>query len=158
MIIIQPVRSLFFVLMRYLIVFIPITLVLLIPIYYWGNLLGSGLINLFGEVQGLFLRPLVISLLYIFIFTALLSSRVEKLNQYLWFNKFSTQEVKRIYKTYIYSITSVFVVTLLVVCLTLFFGSDFWINWFNSRHYLSYYFLIVLVLSPFIAIFPRRAS
>lgn len=158
MTIVQSLRSVFFVLMRYLIVFIPITLVLLMPIYYWGDLLGTGLINLFGEVLGLFLRPLIISLLYIFIFTVLLASRVEKFNQYLWFNKFSTQEVKRIYTTYIYGITSIFVATLIVVFITLFFGSDFWINWFNSRNYLSSYFLIVLVLAPLIAIFPRRAS
>jgi hypothetical protein len=154
----QSILSLFSVLMRYLIVFIPITLVLLMPIYYWGDLLGTGLINLFGDVLGLFLRPLVISLFYIFIFTVLLSSRVENFNQYLWFKKISAQEVKRIYLTYIYGITSIFVATLIVVCLTLFFGSDFWINWFNSRNYLSSYFLIVLVLAPFIAIFPRRAS
>jgi hypothetical protein len=157
MTIIQSICSFSF-LRRYLIVFTSLTLVILIPIYYLGDLLGVGLIKLFGEVLGLFLRPLVISLLYIFIFTALLSSRFEKFSQYLFFNKFSTKDVKRIYKTYVYGLSSIFVVTLVVVCLTLIFGSDFWINWFNSRHYLSYYFVIVLVLSPFIAIFPRRAS
>lgn len=154
----KSMRSLFSVLMRYLIVFIPITLVLLMPIYFWGDLLGTELINLFGDVLGLFLRPLVISFLYIFIFTVMLSSSVEKFNQYLWFNKFSAREVKRIYSTYIYGITSIFVATLIVVCLTLFLGSDFWINWFNSINYLSSYFLIVLVFAPFIAIFPRRKS
>jgi hypothetical protein len=75
----------------------------------------------------------------------------------LWFSRFSTQEVKRIYKTYIYGITSIFGVTLIVVCLTLFFGENFWINWFNSRNYLSLYFLVVLVFAPLLATIPRRA-
>lgn len=154
----QSIRSLFSVLMRYLIVFIPITLVLLMPIYFWGDLLGTSLIQLFGDVLGLFLRPLVIALLYIFIFGTMLSSRFEKFNQYLLCNKFSTKEVKRIYTTYIYGITSIFVVTLIIVFFTLFLGSDFWINWFNSRDYLSFYCLSVLIVAPFVAIFPRRAS
>jgi hypothetical protein len=157
MIIGQSLHSVFSILMRYLIVFLPLTLVLLLPIYYLGDLLGATLIQVFGNVFGLFLRPLIISLLYIFIFAVMLSSRLEKFNQYLWFSRFSTQEIKRIYKTYIYGITSIFGITLIVVCLTLFFGANFWVNWFDSRNYLSLYFLVVLVFAPLIAIIPRRA-
>jgi hypothetical protein len=122
-----------------------------------GDLLGATLIQVFGEVLGLFLRPLLISMFYIFVFSVMLSSRLEKFNQYLWFSKFSTQEIKCIYKTYIYGITSIFGITLIVVCLTLSFGANFWINWCDSRNYLSLYFLVVLVFSPLIAIIPRRA-
>jgi hypothetical protein len=153
----QSLRSVFSALMRYLIVFLPLTIVLLPPIYYLGDLLGATLIQVYGEVFGLFLRPLVISMFYIFVFSVMLSSRLEKFNQYLWFSKFSTQEIKRIYKTYIYGITSIFGVTLIVVCFTLSLGANFWINWFDSRNYLSLYFLVVLVFAPLIATIPRRA-
>ena len=153
----HSLQSGFSVLIRYLIVFLPVTTVILLPIYFWGDLLGASLFQLFGDVLGLFLRPLVISMLYICFFAVMLSSRFEKFNQYLWFSRFSTQEVKRIYKTYIYGITSIFGVTLIVVCLTLFFGENFWINWFNSRNYLSLYFLVVLVFAPLLATIPRRA-
>jgi hypothetical protein len=142
---------------RYLIVFLPITLALLLPIYFWGDFLGATLIQLFGEVLGIFLRPLVISMLNIFVFAVMLSSRLEKFNQYMWFSRFSTQEIKRIYKTYIYGLTSIFGITLIVILLTLFLGSDFWINWFDSRNYLSLYFLVVLLFAPLIVIIPRRA-
>jgi hypothetical protein len=153
----HSLQSGFSVLIRYLIVFLPVNTVILLPIYFWGDLLGATLIQVFGEVFGLFLRPLVISMFYIFVFSAMLSSRLEKFNQYLWFSRFSTQEIKRIYRTYIYGITSIFGVTLIVVCLTLSFGANFWINWFDSRNYLSLYFLVVLVFAPLIAIIPRRA-
>jgi hypothetical protein len=153
----QSLRSVFSSLMRYLVVFLPLTTVLFLPIYYLGDLLGATLIQVFGEVFGLFLRPLVISMFYIFVFFAMLSSRLEKFNQYLWFSRFSTQEIKRIYKTYIYGITSIFGITLIVVCFTLSFGANFWINWFDSRNYLSLYFLVVLVFAPLIATIPRRA-
>jgi hypothetical protein len=157
MIIGQSLHSVFSILMRYLIVFLPLTLILLLPIYYLGDLLGAALIQVFGNVLGLFLRPLIISLLYIFVFAVMLLSRLEKFNQYLWFSRFSTQEIKRIYKTYIYGITSIFGITLIVVCLTLSFGANFWVNWFDSRNYLSLYFLVVLVFAPLIATIPRRA-
>lgn len=152
----KSLRSVFSILMRYLIVFAPITLVLLLPIYYLGDLLGTSLIQVFGDVLGLFFRPLVISMLYIFVFAVMLSSRVEKFNQHLWFSRFSTQEIKRIYKTYIFGLTSIFGITLIVVLLTLYLGSDFWINWFDSRNYLSLYFLVVLMFAPLIAVIPRR--
>lgn len=152
----KSLRSVFSILMRYLIVFAPITLVLLLPIYYLGDLLGATLIQVFGDVLGLFFRPLVISMLYIFVFAVMLSSRVEKFNQHLWFSSFSTQEIKRIYKTYIYGLTSIFGITLIVVLLTLSLGSDFWINWFDSRNYLSLYFLVVLMFAPLIAVIPSR--
>ncbi len=153
----QFFEKVFSALIRYLTVFLPLTLLLLLPIYYWGDLLGVGLIQVFGDSLGLFLRPLVISVLYIFVFAVMLSSRLEKFNQYLWFSRFSTQEIKRIYRTYIYGITSIFGVTLIVVCLTLSFGANFLINWFDSRNYLSLYFLVVLVFAPLIATIPRRA-
>ncbi len=153
----QFFEKVFSALMRYLTVFLPLTLALLLPIYYWGDLFGVGLIQVFGDSLGLFLRPLLISMFYIFVFSVMLSSRLEKFNQYLWFSKFSTQEIKCIYKTYIYGITSIFGITLIVVCLTLSFGANFWINWFDSRNYLSLYFLVVLVFAPLIAIIPRRA-
>jgi hypothetical protein len=157
MIFVQSLRGVFSILMRYLTVFLPLTLALLLPIYYWGDLLGAGLIQLFGNALGLFLRPLVISMLYIFILAVMLSSRFEKFNQHLWFSRFNTDEIKRIYKTYIYGITSIFGITLIVVCLTLTFGENFLINWFDSRNYLSLYFLVVLVFAPLIATIPRRA-
>jgi len=153
----QSVCNVFSILMRYLIVFLPITLALLLPIYYLGDLLGASLFQLFGDVLGLFLRPLVISMLYIFVFTVMLSSRLEKFNQYLWFSRFSTQEIKCIYKIYIYGLTSIFGITLIVILLTIFLGSDFWINWFDSRNYLSLYFLVVLLFAPLITTIPRRA-
>ena len=156
MIFAQSLRSVFSILMRYLIVFIPLTLTLLLPIYYVGDLLGTTLIQVFGDVLGLFFRPLVISMLYILVFSVMLSSRVEKFNQYLWFSRFSIQEIKRIYKTYIYGLTSIFGITLIVVLCNLFLGSDFWINWFDSRNYLSLYFLVVLMFAPLIAVIPRR--
>jgi hypothetical protein len=156
MIIAQSLRMLFSILMRYLIVFLPLTLALLLPIYYLGDLLGASLIQLLGDVLGLFLRPLVISMLYIFIFVVMLSSRVEKFNQYLWFSKFSIQEIKCIYKTYIYGLTSIFGITLIVVLFTLLLGLNFSINWFDSRDYLSLYFLVVLMFAPLIAVIPRR--
>ncbi len=147
----------FSLLIRYLIVFLPLTTLILLPIYFWGDLLGASLFRLFGDVLGLFLRPLVISILYIFVFAVMLSSKLEKLNQYLWFSRFSNQEIKRIYKTYIFGITSIFGITLVIVCLTLSLGENFWINWFDSRNYLSFYFLVVLVFTPLIATIPRRA-
>jgi hypothetical protein len=153
----HSLHSSFSVLIRYLIVFLPVTTVILLPIYFWGDLLGASLFQLFGDVLGLFLRPLVISVLYICVFALMLSTRFEKFNQYLWFSRFSIQEIKRIYKTYIYGITSIFGVTLIVVCLTLSLGENFWINWFDSREYLSLYFLVVLVFTPLIATIPRRA-
>ncbi len=153
----QFFEKVFSALMRYLTVFLPLTLALLLPIYYWGDLFGVGLIQVFGDSIGLFLRPLLISMLYIFVFAVMLSSRLEKFNQYLWFSRFSAQEIKRIYKTYIYGITSIFGATLIIVCLTLSFGSNFWINWFDSINYLPLYFLLVLVFAPLVAIIPRRA-
>jgi len=153
----HSLHSGFSVLIRYLIVFLPLTTLILLPIYFWGDLLGAILFQLFGDVLGLFLRPLVISMLYIFVFAVMLSSRFEKFNQYLWFSRFSTQEIKRIYKTYICGITSIFGVTLIVVCLTLSLGENLWINWFDSRNYLSLYFLVLLVFATLIAIIPRRA-
>lgn len=153
----HSLHSGFSILIRYLIVFLPLTTLILLPIYFWGDLLGASLFQLFGDILGLFLRPLVISMLYIFVFAVMISSRFEKFNQYLWFSRFSTQEIKRIYKTYIYGIASIFGVTLIVVCLTLSLGENFWINWFDSRNYLSLYFLVVLVFAPLIATIPRRA-
>ena len=147
----------FSLLIRYLIVFLPVTTLILLPIYFWGDLLGASLFRLFGDVLGLFLRPLVISILYIFVFAVMLSSKLEKFNQYLWFSRFSNQEIKRIYKTYFFGITSIFGITLVVVCFTLSLGENFWINWFDSRNYLSLYFLVVLIFAPLIATIPRRA-
>ncbi len=156
MIFVQSLRGVFSILMRYLTVFLPLTLALLLPIYYWGDFLGAGLIQLFGDALGLFLRPLVISMLYIFILAVMLSSRFEKFNQHLWFSRFKTDEIKRIYKTYIYGITSFFVASLIVVLFTLFLGSDFLISWFNVSSYLFGYFLLILALVPLITIIPQR--
>jgi hypothetical protein len=154
----QSTRNIFFSLIKYLAVFVPFTLMLLLPIFLWGDFLGIALINLFGEVYGLFLRPLVISIFYVFVLTGMLLPIFQRFSQYFWFNKFSAQLVMRIYKTYIYGITSFFVMTLLVVCLTLLLRADFWINWFNSRNYLFGYFLVVLVVAPLVALVPRRAN
>jgi len=154
----QSIRSTFFSLIKYLAVFVPFTLILLLPIFLWGDLLGIALIHLCGEVYGLFLRPLVISIFYVFVLTGMLLPIFQRLSQYFWFNRFSAQLVKRIYKTYIYGITSFFAITLLVVCLTLLFGEDFWVNWFNTKNYLFGYLLVVLVVAPLIALVPHRAN
>jgi len=154
----QSIRNILFSLIKYLAVFIPFTLMLLLPIFLWGDLLGIALINLFGEVHGLFLRPLIISIFYVFVLTGMLLPIFQRFSQFFWLNKFSEQLVKQIYKAYIYGITSFFVLTLLVVCLTLLLGADFWINWFNSRNYLFGYFLVVLVVAPLVALVPRRAN
>jgi hypothetical protein len=144
----QSFEKVFSILMRYLTVFVPLTLALLLPIYYWGDLLGAGLIQLFGDTLGLFIRPLVISMLYIFILSAMLSSRFENFNQHLWFSRFNTDEIKRIYKTYIYGITSIFGITLIVVCLTLTLGENFWINWFDGFIFYekSYKYIFELII------------
>ncbi len=154
----HSIRNVFFSLTKYLAVFVPFTLILLLPIFLWGDLLGIALINLFGEVYGLLLRPLVISIFYVFVLTGMLLPIFQKLSQNFWFNRFSAELVKRIYTIYVYGMTSFFVVTLLVVCLTLLLGADFSINWFNSRNYLFGYFLVVLVVAPLIALVPRRAN
>jgi hypothetical protein len=141
---------------NYLVIFIPMTLLILVPIYYFGGDLGNLLIEKFEVTTGLYLRPLVISGILILVLLLLSSSRLEKFNELLWFRQFSKGRIKSLYSTYIYGIGSFALLTLLIVIKTVFFYSANDINWFSSRSYLWGYFLLVLFFSPVIFLVKRE--
>jgi hypothetical protein len=136
--------------LKYLAVFIPMTAILLLPIFYFADVLGEQLIAMFGETGGLFMRPLVISGIYIGLLTLLLSPSLTKVNSYLWFKCLSDIQIRTLYKTYIYGLGSFAVLITLLILMTLFFYSKESINWFNTRDYMFFYLLIVLAISPII--------
>jgi hypothetical protein len=142
-------------LFKYLAIFIPMTLLILLPIYFFGGDLGELLIEKFEVTTGLYLRPMVISGILILVLLLLSSPTLEKLNELLWFRQLSKEKVKLLYKTYIYGIGSFALLTLLIVIKTIFFYSTNDINWFSSRSYLWGYFLLVLFFSPVIFLFRR---
>jgi hypothetical protein len=143
---------------KYLAIFIPMTLLILAPIYYFGGDLGELLIEKFEVTTGLYLRPLVISGILISVLLLLSSPKLEKLNELLCFRQLSKEKVKLLYKTYIYGIGSFALLTLLIVIKTIFFYSTNDINWFSSRSYLWGYFLLVLFFSPVIFLIKRKVQ
>ena len=138
---------------KYLAIFIPMTLLILLPIYFFGGDLGEFLIEKFEVTTGLYLRPLVISGILISVLLLLSSSKLEKLTELFWFKQFSREKIKLLYKTYIFGIGSFALLTLLIVIKTIFFYSTNDINWFSSRSYLWGYFLLVLFFSPVVFLF-----
>jgi hypothetical protein len=142
-------------LFKYLAIFIPMTLLILLPIYFFGGDLGELLIEKFEVTTGLYLRPMVISGILILVLLLLSSPTLEKLNELLWFRQLSKEKVKLLYKTYIYGIGSFALLTLLIVIKTIFFYSTNDINWFSSRSYLWGYFLLVLFFSPVVFLVKR---
>ena len=145
-------------LFKYLAIFIPMTLLILLPIYFFGGDLGELLIEKFEVTTGLYLRPMVISGILILVLLLLSSPTLEKLNELLWFRQLSKEKVKLLYKTYIYGIGSFALLTLLIVIKTIFFYSTNDINWFSSRSYLWGYFLLVLFFSPVIFLVKPKAQ
>jgi hypothetical protein len=142
-------------LFKYLAIFIPMTLLILLPIYFFGGDLGELLIEKFEVTTGLYLRPMVISGILILVLLLLSSPTLEKLNELLWFRQLSKEKVKLLYKTYIYGIGSFALLTLLIVIKTIFFYSANDINWFSSRSYLWGYFLLILLFSPVVFLVKR---
>jgi hypothetical protein len=140
---------------NYLVIFIPMTLLTLAPIYYFGGDLGELLIEKFEVTTGLYLRPLVISVILILALLLLSSTKLEKLNELLWLRQFSKEKIKSLYWTYIYGIGSFALLTLLIVIKTIFFYSANDINWFSSRSYLWGYFLLILLFSPVVFLVKR---
>jgi hypothetical protein len=140
---------------KYLAIFIPMTLLILLPIYFFGGDLGEFLIEKFEVTTGLYLRPMVISGILILVLLLLSSPTLEKLNELLWFRQLSKEKVKLLYKTYIYGIGSFALLTLLIVIKTIFFYSANDINWFSSRSYLWGYFLLILLFSPVVFLVKR---
>ncbi len=140
---------------NYLVIFVPMSLLILAPIYYFGGDLGELLIEKFEVTTGLYLRPLVISGILISVLLLLSSPKLEKLNELLWFGQFSKEKIKSLYSTYIYGIGSFALLTLLIVIKTIFFYSPNDINWFSSRSYLWGYFLLVLFFSPVVFLVKR---
>ena len=141
----KKIQSIF---LNYLTIFIPMTALVLLPIYFFGDVLGELLIRFLGNTTGLFIRPLVISAIYIAILILLISPSLTKTNCLLWFKSLSDFQIRRIYRTYIYGFISFGVLTAVVILSTLFDQSESNINWFNSSNYLLFYLLLILAVSP----------
>lgn len=135
--------------LRYLAIFIPMSLLLLVPMYLYGDELGLMLIAKFGNAIGLYIRPIVMASTYIIVLVILMSPKLEKFNSFLWLNKLDYEEIKNIYRAYIYGIGSFALLTLLIILNTIFFHSANGVNWFNAKDYLFVYFLVVLFALPF---------
>ena len=143
---------------RYLGVFLPISLMILSAIFQWGDELGEFLIQRFGVVYGLYMRPIVIALFPIVILAILSLPNFEKLNQLIWFSKFTKDQINYISKSYIYSVGSFASLSLVVVLMTLFAYSENGINWQNSKDYLVLYLVFVLVVTPMFHVFNLRRA
>ena len=141
----KEIKSIF---INYLTIFIPMTTLVLLPIFFFGDALGELLIRFFGNTTGLFMRPLAISLIYIAILMLLLSPFLSKMNCLLWFKSLSDLQIRKIYKNYIYGFISFAALTAAVVISTLLDQPESKINWFNSRNYLFFYLLLFLAVSP----------
>jgi hypothetical protein len=128
------------------------TTLVLLPIFFFGDILGELLIGFFGSTTGLFLRPLTISAIYIAILVLLLSPSLSKTNCLLWFTSLSDLQIRKIYKTYIYGFISFAALTSVVAISTLLYQSESKVHWFNSREYLFFYLLLILAVSPFFSL------
>jgi hypothetical protein len=126
--------------------------------YLYGHELGLILIDKFGDTIGLYIRPLIMASTYIIALAILMHPKLEKFNSSLWLNKLNYEEIKNIYKTYIYGIGSFAMLALLITLKTTFFHTDNGINWFNAKDYLFVYLLVVLCASPFLTKKYVRAS
>lgn len=135
--------------LRYLCILIPMSSLLIVPIYFYGDEFGLVLIDKFGDTTGLYIRPLVMVAIYIITLGILLYPKLEKLNEALWLKQLDYVEIKNIYKTYIYAISSFGLITLLVVLKTSFAYTADGINWFNTKDYLFIYLVVALCVSPF---------
>lgn len=142
--------------LKYLSIFIPMTLLILLPIYYFGGELGNFLIEKFGITTGLYIRPLVIAVTFIALLFFMSTSNLEKINELLWFKQFSKEKIKALYKTYILGLSSFASLTLLIVIKTTFFYAENDFNWFNSRNYLFGYLLLILFFTPLIFLVKRK--
>lgn len=156
--IINLIKKITGVVIRYFSVFLPITTLILLPIYLYGEDLGIFLIDLLGPTLGLYIRPILISLIPITIFSLLRLPSFNKFNEIISFRKISTQQIHFIYKSYIYSLGSFAFITFVVVFMTVFVSRAAAINWYTAKDYIFVYLLLMLVITPMFHIFNIRKT
>lgn len=143
---------------KYFSVFIPITILILAPIYLYGDELGLFLIDTFGPVIGLFIRPIVIAIIPIIVFSFLHLSLFNKFNELISLNKVSIQQMHSIYKSYIYSLGSFILLTLAIIFKTLFISHTYGVNWYSARNFIFIYLISVCLVTPIFHVLNLRKS
>jgi len=134
-------------LIQYLSIFVPMGVLIVFFIFWFGEPLGDLLIRYFGDSLGLFVRPLVISGIVIAFLYGLSMPLLVKTNQLIWFKRFKAKQIDAIYRYYIYGIASFAYLTTLVI-LNTYLALIANITWFNTGDFLIGYLLALLVIIP----------
>lgn len=133
---------------RYLLVFIPISGLMLFLIMEYGDELGIYLIDQLGPVYGLFIRPIVIVVIPMIILGVLSLPIFDSFNRYLWLKRLNKEQISFIYKSHLYSLGSFALLTLTIILMTLFISHTEGVNWYTAKQYVFYYLLLVLFGTP----------